>query len=103
MQRSKVAVMFLAMACAVALPVMAAEKAHDGKVVSVTEGKGTAEGKLVMTDTEGKNEHSHPIPATAKITLNGKVSKLGDLKKGDNIIVTQDDAKKVTSVDATRK
>jgi len=75
----------------------AAEKSHDGKVVSVSEGK------LVMTDGAGKNEHSHMIGATAKITLDGKEAKLADLKKGDDIKVTQDDAGKVTAVAATRK
>jgi hypothetical protein len=83
-------------------PAMSAEKSHEGKVVSVTEGKDKADGKLVMTDNEGKNEHSHAIASTVKITLNGKAAKLADLKKGDSINVTQDDAKKVTAVAATR-
>jgi hypothetical protein len=74
----------------------AAEKSHDGLVVSV------AEGKLTMTDNGGKNEHSHAIGATAKITLDGKDAKLADLKAGDKIRVTQDDNKKVTAVAATR-
>ena len=43
------------------------------------------------------------IGATAKITLDGKDAKLGDLKKGDDIKVTQDDAGKVTALAATRK
>jgi len=77
--------------------VYAAEKSHEGKVVSVSEGK------LVMTDGAGKNEHSHMVGATAKITLGGNEAKLADLKKGDNIKVTQDDAGKVTAVAATRK
>jgi hypothetical protein len=85
-----------------ARPAMSAEKSHDGKVVSVTEGKDKADGKLVMTDNEGKNEHSHMIASTVKITLNGKAAKLTELKKGDSIKVTQDDAKKVTAVAATR-
>jgi hypothetical protein len=76
--------------------VVLAEKSHDGLVVSV------AEGKLTMTDAGGKNEHSHMIGATAKITLDGKDAKLADLKKGDKITVTQDDAGKVTAVKATR-
>jgi hypothetical protein len=83
-------------------PAMSAEKSHDGKVVSVTEGKDKADGKLVMTDNDGKNEHTHPISSAVKITLNGKAAKLGELKKGDSIKVTQDDAKKVTAVAATR-
>ena len=86
------AVAIVAMIGGVAL----AEKKHDGLVVSV------AEGKLTMTDSGGKNEHSHTIGATAKITLGGKEAKLADLKKGDKITVTQDDAGVVTSVAATR-
>jgi hypothetical protein len=83
-------------------PALAAETSHDGKVVSVTEGKNNADGKLVMTDNDGKNEHSHAISSAVKFTLNGKAAKLTDLKKGDSIKVTQDDNKKVTAVAATR-
>lgn len=85
-----------------ARPAISAEKSHEGKVVSVAEGKDKADGKLVMTDNEGKNEHSHMISASVKITLDGKAAKLMDLKKGDHIKVTQDDAKKVTAVAAHR-
>lgn len=74
----------------------AADKTHEGKVVSV------AAGKLKMTDNDGKNEHSHDIGTTTKITLDGKEAKLADLKAGDKIKVTQDDTGKVTSVVATR-
>jgi hypothetical protein len=74
----------------------AADKIHDGTVVSV------AEGKLVMSDKEGKNEHTHAIGLTTKITLNGKEAKLADLKKGDAVKVTADEAGKVTAVAATR-
>jgi hypothetical protein len=74
----------------------AADKIHDGTVVSV------AEGKLVMSDKDGKNEHTHAIGATCKITLNGKEAKLADLKKGDAVKVTAGDDGKVTAVAATR-
>jgi len=95
----RICALFVAAAAVVALAseaTFAAEKTHDGLVVSV------AEGKLVMTDNAGKNEHSHAIGATAKITLDGKEAKLADLKKGDKITVTQDDNNKVTKVAATR-
>ena len=92
----------LGMVLVLSRPVLSAEKSHEGKVVSVTEGKDQADGKLVMTDNDGKNEHTHAISAAVKFTLNGKASKLADLKKGDGIKVTQDDAKKVTAVAATR-
>jgi hypothetical protein len=69
---------------------------HEGKVVSV------AEGKLVMTDNDGKNEHSHKITSSTKITLDGKTAKLADLKKDDSIKVTMVESN-VTMVAATRK
>jgi formylmethanofuran dehydrogenase subunit D len=93
------------MAAAVALfvtaTVKAAEKTHDGKIVSVTEGIGGKDGKLVMSDKDNK-EHSHAVPATAKITLNNKSAKLGDLKKGDAVKVTTGDNGEVTAIAATR-
>ena len=55
---------------------------HEGKVVKVD---GT---KLTMTDKEGKNQHTHTIPADAKITLDGKEAKLEDLKVGAKVKVT---------------
>jgi hypothetical protein len=82
---------------------LAVESVHEGKVVSVTDGKNGADGKLVMTDKDGKNEQSHAIAATVKITLDGKDAKLTDLKKGDYIKVTTGDTKAVTKVAATRK
>jgi len=98
-----VAVAALGVALMLSKPVLAADTTHEGKVVSVTEGKGTADGKLIMSDNADKNEHTHMITSTAKIMLNGKAAKLGDLKKGDVIKVTQDDKKHVVSVTATRK
>jgi len=77
------------------LPASAAEKTHEGSVVSVSEGK------LVMVDKDGKNEHSHVIAVTTKVTIDGKAAKLADLKKGDKIKVTQDEGK-VTAVACTR-
>ena len=68
---------------------------HEGTVVSA------ADGKLTMTDKDGK-EHSHEIGATTKITLNGTEAKLGDLKKGDKLKVTMHE-KHVMKIAATRK
>ena len=73
----------------------AEEKSHQGTVVSA------AEGKLVMADKDGKNEHTHMIAATTNVTLNGKAAKITDLKKGDTVKVTVDSGK-VTTVAATR-
>ena len=70
-----------------------AEHTHEGKVVKVD---GT---KLTMTDKDGK-EHSHDVPATAKVMDEGdKEIKLGDLKAGQMIMVTMDkDDKAVAKV-----
>ncbi|MGQ0636812.1 MAG: hypothetical protein ACT4QC_19560 [Planctomycetaceae bacterium] len=78
-----------------------ADKSHEGKVVSVTEGSAGADGKLVMTDSSSK-EHSHTISSSVKITLNDKTAKLGDLKKGDALKVTTDDKGTVKEVAAKR-
>ena len=100
-------VMFSMLALGVALsltvPAFAADKSHDGKVVSVTAGKDGKDGKLVMTDADGKNEHSHAIGAKVKITLNDKSAKLEELKKGDVITVTTGEDDVVIGVKATRK
>src|SRR5262249_35160836 len=58
-------------------------------------------GKLVMTDKEGKGQHSHAISTSVKITRNDKTVKLGDLKKGDSITVTTADDGSVKQVAAT--
>jgi hypothetical protein len=94
---------------AVAGVARAAEKIHNGKVVSVMEAKhvkagktNMKEGKLVMTDLDGKKEHTHAVLAKTKITLNKNVAKLSDLKKGDLVSVTTDSADKVTAIAATR-
>jgi hypothetical protein len=73
-------VAFVATLPAVAL--QAQGQAHQGKVVSA------ADGKLIMTDKDGKNEHTHMIAANTKITLDGKPAKLAELKRGQNVTVT---------------
>lgn len=75
---------------------VAADKTHEGKVVS------TAEGKLVMTGKDDKGEHSHAIADATKVTLDGKSAKITDLHKGDMVKVTTDDSGKVSAVAATR-
>lgn len=72
---------------------------HEGKVVKA------ADGKLTMTDKDGKNQHTHIIPADAKITSEGKAAKLQDLKPGMNVKVTTEkkgDKVVVISVDARK-
>jgi Cu/Ag efflux protein CusF len=74
----------LALAVFTAAPALADDKpgTHEGIVVKA------ADGKLTMTDKDGKNEHTHTIPADAAITLAGKAGKLDGLKKGDKVFVT---------------
>jgi hypothetical protein len=89
-------VVAFALAALVSSAAIAAEKTHEGTVVSAVGGK------LTMVDKDGKNEHSHMIGATTKISLDGKAAKLEDLKKGDAVKVTTDDAGKVAAIAATR-
>jgi len=64
-------------------PALAAdEDTHEGLVVSA------GAGKLVMTDKDGKNEHTHSVSPAARITCEGKECKLDDLKKGYKVKVT---------------
>jgi hypothetical protein len=74
------------------------DNTHSGLVASV------ADGKLTMTDKDGKNEHTHVVAKDAKITCNGKECKLEDLKKGAVIVVTtgkQGDATVAVKIEAT--
>jgi hypothetical protein len=77
--------------------VLAEEKGsvQEGTIVKVADGKVTIEG----TD---KKEHTCEVAKDAKITCNGKVCKLEDLKKGVKVKVTV--AKKMaTKIEATTK
>jgi uncharacterized membrane protein len=73
------------------------DKTHEGKVVKA------GEGKLTMTDKDGKNEHTHNIAANTAITIDGKAAKLEDLKAGTMVKVTMSDDKKVSKVEARTK
>lgn len=75
--------------------VAVAADTHEGTVVSVSEGK------LTMTDKDGK-EHSHDVGPAAAITIDGREGKLTDLKKGDKITVTMGADKKVTKIECKR-
>lgn len=91
-----------ALALLISAPVLVAEDAdkstHDGKVVSIT-GE-----KLVMTSKDGK-EHAHTLAKDAKVTCDGKVCKIEDLKPGMKIRVTtqKDDKKVATRIEALDK
>lgn len=72
---------------------------HEGKLVRL------AEGKLVMTDKDGKNEHSHFVAKDMKVTLDGRDAKPDDLKPGHVIRVTtgkRDDKVLVIQIEARK-
>ena len=71
-------------------------KSHDGVVVSV------AQGKLIMTDKDGKNEHTHAIDNTVKVTLNGNPAKITDLVTGDMVRIGVNGGNQIISVAAMR-
>src|SRR5262249_28857678 len=82
-------------------PVLAQDKpgTHEGTVVRA------GDGKLTMTDKEGKREHTHDVPVTAQIICDGKPCKLDDLKKGFNVRVTTEkkgDKNVVTRIEAKK-
>jgi hypothetical protein len=97
-QKMKRAAFVLTPLCTVALlwaaPALAANS-HTGKVVEA------GGGKLTMTDTVGQNQHTHDVPADAKILCSGKPCGLENLKAGDTIKVTlgkKDDQTVVTMI-----
>lgn len=73
-----------------------AQMTHTGKVVTATSEK------LVMSDLDGKNEHTHPITKTARILLDGKSAMMRELRPGDRVKVTVSPEGVVTLVEATR-
>ncbi len=73
----------------------AAPKSRDGKVVSIAGDK--------LTSTCGKGqEHHHTVAKDAKVTCDGKTSKLSDLKAGTAIRMTtcKEDENKVTAIES---
>ncbi len=88
---SIIALMFAVLGLSVGA-VLAADQTHEGTVVSASNGK------LVMTDTAGK-EHTHTIDPTTKVMIHGKAAKLDELKKGDKIRVMTSAENKVTEVE----
>ncbi|MGD9858171.1 MAG: hypothetical protein AB7U20_24775 [Planctomycetaceae bacterium] len=65
---------------------------HDGQLISMTGAE------LVMTGKDGK-EHSHSVSPETKVTCDGKVCKMGDLKAGMKIRVTTKKADKGTLIE----
>ncbi len=76
-----------------------ADQTHEGIVVKA------ADGKLTMTDKDGKNQQSHEVAANAQITLDGKECKLADLKEGFKVKVTckEDAQRQATKIEAKSK
>jgi len=94
-----VVVVALAVVLLISGPALAAEKTHEGKIVSVSKDK------LTMTEKDGTNKHTHKVSADATITLDGKKAKLTELKEGQFVKVTfSDDADKTaTKLEASTK
>jgi uncharacterized protein (TIGR03000 family) len=69
---------------------------HEGKIISATTDQ------LTMGDKEGKNNHAHTITPDTKVTLDGKDSKLEDLKPGMEVRVTpkEGDKDKASRIEA---
>jgi hypothetical protein len=80
-------------------PRLEAAEVHEGIVVSAD----VATSKLVMTDKDGKNEHTHTIDGGAVVTLDGKTATLAEFKKGFDVKITTDLNKRVTRVEGTTK
>lgn len=72
------------------------EKIHQGLVISVS-----AE-MLVMSDSDGKNEHAHKVDVATAVTIDGKPAKLPELVKGDKVKVAVGQDGKVVSIMAMR-
>jgi hypothetical protein len=72
-----------------------AENCCEGKVVSVT-------GEKLTSTCEKGHEHQHVVAKDAKVTCDGKVSKLSDLKAGTSVRMTtcKDDKNKVTAIES---
>ncbi|MDP1560687.1 MAG: hypothetical protein Q8M16_04765 [Pirellulaceae bacterium] len=70
---------------------------NDGRVVEVSGNR--------LTSTCGKgDDHQYTVGKDAKITCNGKVGTLSDIKEGSTIRMTmcQDDKNKITAIDCGR-
>lgn len=80
-------------------PVAGEDKAgtHEGMVVKA------GDGKLTMTNKEGKDERTQAVSPDAKISFDGKECKLDELKKGYRVTVTTEKKGEdtvVTSIEA---
>jgi hypothetical protein len=76
------------------------EVSHEGKIVSVTKNKIVMKGEGATA-----KEHTHTVAATAKITCDGKVCVLSDLKPGQRVRVftPRDNAEMAVRIEALDK
>jgi hypothetical protein len=92
----------LALVCFVSQAAVARQKdkqnTHSGVVVKA------GDGKLTMSDKDGKTQHTHKVSPTAKISCDGKDCKLSDLKEGFQVTVTyeSDADKTATKIEAKK-
>ena len=93
----------VAVVVAAGVPAYAADKNETHQGIVVTAG----DGKLTMTDKDGKKEHTHDVGPDVKISCDGKECKLNEIKKGFTVTVTvttttKDDKKTVTRIEAKK-
>jgi hypothetical protein len=95
---SFLAVVAVALVAVVALPLAAADdKAQDATVVKA------GDGKITLTFKGNDKKHTHDVAKNAKITLDGKESKLDELKEGFPAKVTMDDKSVISKIEAKSK
>jgi len=78
-------IVLLALALVLVLPVLAVQETKmEGKIKSITADKN----QFVLTGKDDAKDHKFQLDLKAKIELNNKISKLDDLKTGDEVTVT---------------
>ncbi|MCE9562399.1 MAG: hypothetical protein K8U57_10130 [Planctomycetes bacterium] len=77
--------------------VSADDKVHEATVVKA------GDGKITLTFKGDEKKHEHDVAKDAKITLEGKVAKLEDLKEGFPVKLTMDDKFVVHKIEAMAK
>lgn len=73
-----------------------AAKTHEGLIIRA------GDGKLTMTDLDGRNRHTHSVATSAKVQCDGTDCRLGDLREGQRVVVTMDSDEAVR-IDARTK
>lgn len=89
--RGCVTILLLAILAFAHLAPAAEPQIHKGTVISASNGQ------LVLKDTSGK-EQTHLVNGETKITINGRVGRLEELKMSTKVRVTTEGGNKVVSV-----